>query len=304
MRRTITLSIVPAAMVLLLVAPFLIYWSELPNPMAIHWGVGGEPNGSAPPIVLVVVLAALLVGIVVAVRRAVAVTPSEGPSFVAGLFATTSLLVGVSWLSVLANRDAGSWEEAGSVTWGGIAVLLASALAVGAIGWWVAGGSSVPARPTAVDLPHLDIGDPLHAVWSGRGFGKLITGIGVFVVGSGLVTWGVSGLVLVIMGVVVLAFSHVRVTIAEGGIVVSLGWWGFPMWRVPMDSVARAEVEKVRPLAYGGWGYRLRPGVRATIVRGGEALRLVRSDAADLVYTVDDASTGAGLVNAIVGASR
>jgi hypothetical protein len=37
------------------------------------------------------------------------------------------------------------------------------------------------------------------------------------------------------------------------------------------------------------------------VVRHGEALRLRRAGKPDLVVTVDDAETGAGLVNAAVG---
>ena len=68
-----------------------------------------------------------------------------------------------------------------------------------------------------------------------------------------------------------------------------------------MEAMERAEVEQVNPMAYGGWGYRLRPGVRAVVTRGGEALRLVRTGKADLVLTVDDAATGAGVINSILG---
>ena len=68
-----------------------------------------------------------------------------------------------------------------------------------------------------------------------------------------------------------------------------------------MDVIERAEVEQVNPMAYGGWGYRLRPGVRAIVTRGGESLRLVRAEKADLVLTVDDAATGAGVINSMLG---
>ena len=149
-----------------------------------------------------------------------------------------------------------------------------------------------------------DIADPGRAVWSGRGYGKVTTILGVGAVIAGLAVWRVAGWVMVLVGIVVLIFSVVRVTISGGGVVVSLGWWGYPMWKVPIDSVERAELETVVPMAYGGWGYRVRPGVRAVVARGGEAIRLVRADGPDLVYTVDDAETGAGLVNAIVGARR
>ena len=117
----------------------------------------------------------------------------------------------------------------------------------------------------------------------------------------GLITWGWSTLVMCLLGAVVLVFAEVRVTVAQRGVVVSLGWLGVPSWTVPMEAMERAEVEQVNPMAYGGWGYRLRPGVRAVVTRGGEALRLVRTGKADLVLTVDDAATGAGVINSILG---
>jgi hypothetical protein len=54
-------------------------------------------------------------------------------------------------------------------------------------------------------------------------------------------------------------------------------------------------------MSYGGWGYRIRPGVHAIVTRGGESLRLVREGKADLVLTVDDAQAGAGLINTMLG---
>ena len=302
MRRTwLNLILAPAVLLALIVLPFVLYWSALPSPMAIHWGLGGEPNGSAPPIVALVLLAGLNVAMTVAVRRVLSRTPAEAPSFIAGLFAVGALLGGVSWLSVLANRDVASWPDAGEVGWLQLVGLVAVAILLGGLGWVLAGGRGSERIVSASPAPTLDVAEPFSTVWSGRGIGRVTIGIAVAVLIAALVTWGWSAVVLGVIGVVVLMFSIVRVTVSSRGVVVSLGWWGFPVWTVPMDSIRRAEVETVSPMAYGGWGYRLRPGVRAVVVRAGESLRLVRDDATDLVYTVDDAATGAGLINSIIG---
>lgn len=304
MKRTVNLYVVPAVLLVLIVLPFLLFWSSLPDPMAIHWGVGGDPDGYAPPVLLVLGLAAVYVAVSISVHRVVAETPDETPSFVAGLFAVGGLLAAVSWMSVLANRDVGSWQRADPVEWFEILGVLALTLIAGAIGWFSAGGNAARAERVPGETPTIDVADPANAVWSGRGIGKVTTAIGVAFILIGLFTWGAAGMGLVVVGIVALVFALVRVTIAQSGVVVSLGWWGFPRWKVPLESVTRAEVEVVRPMAYGGWGYRARPGVRAIVVRGGAGLRLVRSDGADLVYTVEDAETAAGLVNAIVGVRR
>lgn len=235
-------------------------------------------------------------------NRVVAATPGETPSFAAGLFGVGGLLAAISWFAVLANRDVSSWQNAGSFDWVKLLISAVIALGAGAIGWFMAGGSEARTGAAPGATPMVDAADPGAMVWSGRGVGKVTTAIGIGAVIAGLVTWGWAGLLLVLIGVAGLMFALVRVTIANGVVVVGMGWWGFPLWKVSLDNVTSAEVEDVRPLAYGGWGYRVRPGARAIVVRGGEGLRLVRSEGPDLVYTVDDAVTGAGLINAIVGA--
>ena len=73
--------------------------------------------------------------------------------------------------------------------------------------------------------------------------------------------------------------------------------------RVPLDEVARVTAEVVEPLAYGGWGYRIIPGVRAVIVRQGPGLRVDRIDGPSLVVTVDDAGVAAGVLRAHLAAA-
>ncbi len=297
--------LVPALLLALIAIPFGIYWSELPDPMAVHWGLSGEPNGSMPPALAALLLAGIYLAVVVSVRRVVSRAPGDGPSFVAGSFAIGAILACVSWVSVLANRNVESWTAASEVGWFPFLVgLIAIAAVVGSLGWLLAGGSAASRRPSGEDRPTLDLTEPESVVWSGRGIGRVTTAIAVGVIVVALAIWGWPGLVLLVVGLIALLFAVVRVTVSQRGVVVSLGWWGFPAWRVPMEGISHAEVEKVNPMAYGGWGYRVRPGARAVVVRGGDSLRLVRQDATDLVYTVDDAATGAGLLNAILGARK
>lgn len=303
-RPWLTLGVGPALLLGAMVAPFALYWGDLPNPMASHWDISGTPDGAMPPIVLLLILAGLYVAIHWAVTRVLARTPGEAPSFVAGLFFLGALLAGVSWLSVLANRDRTTWEAADSVGLLQILIATLAALVVGYLGWQIAGGRSVERTPSGESAPALDIGEPTAAIWSGRGAGRILQVVGSILIVVGLATWSWSTIVLILLGLLVLAFAEVRATVSQKGVVVSLGWVGIPSWTVPIGSISHAEIETVNPMAYGGWGYRLRPGVRAIITRGGGALRLVREDKADLVLTVDDAVTGAGLINSMLGAGR
>lgn len=302
MRRTdLSLIAGPSVVVLAMGAIFGVSWSELPDPIAIHWGLDGSPDGSAPRLLALGFLVLVYVAMAVAVHGAVRRARHEAPSFTAGLFGIGGLLIAVTWLTVNANKGVDNWTEAGDVTLLHILVAVVVAGVLGMVGWLVAGGRQVTVIPEADAVPALDLIDPQHAVWSGRGVGRLTTAIGVAMLLLGLFVWGWTGVVLIAIAAVALMFASVQVTVSQRGVVVSLGWWGYPNWRVPLGTIGRAEVEQVNPMAYGGWGYRLRPGVRAVVVRGGDALKLVRSQRYDLVYTVDDAETGAGLLNAIVG---
>ena len=42
----LTLGIGPALLLAAMVLPLILYWGDLPNPMATHWDLGGDPNGS------------------------------------------------------------------------------------------------------------------------------------------------------------------------------------------------------------------------------------------------------------------
>jgi hypothetical protein len=92
-------------------------------------------------------------------------------------------------------------------------------------------------------------------------------------------------------------FTAATVEIDGSGVTVRFGWFGWPRRRIRLDEISRAEAVDVRAIAYGGWGYRSRPGVSALIVRNGEAIRVVCRDRRDLVVTVDDAAVGAGVLN-------
>ncbi len=300
-RSWLTLGLIPAVLLGMLVLPFALFWSDIPNPMATHWGLGGDPNGSMPPIVLLLLMAGLTAAVWWGVARAVGRTPYEAPSFVAGLFGIETLLVAVTWLSVLTNRDETTWQDADSVGLLQIAMAVIPAMILGYIGWIISGGSGMERTPASEAIPSLDVSSPHSALWSSRGQGRILQAIGVIVLVVAIAMWGWASFAVVLIALIVLVFAEVRVTVSQNGAVISLGWLGIPSWTVPISAIAHAEVETVNPMAYGGFGYRLRPGVRAIVTRGGEALRLVREEMPDLVLTVDDAETGAGLINSMLG---
>ena len=57
-------------------------------------------------------------------------------------------------------------------------------------------------------------------------------------------------------------------------------------------------------MAYGGWGWRIRPGRRAYIIRGGPAIRIERANGVAVIVTVDDAAQGAAVIESLARARR
>jgi hypothetical protein len=65
---------------------------------------------------------------------------------------------------------------------------------------------------------------------------------------------------------------------------------------VPAADVASASTADVAPVQFGGWGYRVVPGGRGIILRGGPALVVTQHSGRRLTVTVDDPGIAAGLL--------
>ncbi len=106
------------------------------------------------------------------------------------------------------------------------------------------------------------------------------------------------------LGAAIGAFSQATVTVNHERVQVALGPGGLLRRSLPLDELSRADVAHVRPLAYGGWGYRLLPGVSAIVIRRGDGLRLVRRGRRDLVITSPRAAQAAADVNEVLIRAR
>lgn len=97
---------------------------------------------------------------------------------------------------------------------------------------------------------------------------------------------------------VALLLSHVRVVVNDHGLKASLG--GVIRRRYPLDRVTSSNVIDLEPNQWGGWGYRMLPGRSAMVLRRGPAIELELANGRRFAVTVDDANTGAGLVNGLL----
>lgn len=144
MRWTKTITVLAAGLVLSAL-PYVLFWNQLPEPMAGHWGFDGRPDGATGRTSLLLVALGLVIvagaGLALMMSRAVEgrrIPTRRG----AGVAAFVSVLaIGISWSSVLVNRGVERWQDAGNLTWWILAVLGASTLAGFAFGWSSRGDS-------------------------------------------------------------------------------------------------------------------------------------------------------------------
>jgi hypothetical protein len=298
--------IVPLLAVLVVAVLPVLVWARLPDPVAIHWGLDGRPDGSAPLIVDAVLLT-LATGLVTLLPFAVAARADRDAArtMLALSHGMAAFFVLLRWSTLQRNLDAAVWSDAGPVTLLDLAVMLLLSAPVALVGWWL--GRHHPDRPRTVRsvLP-LTLPEDGRLLWTGRQ--ALPT---ARVVGSGLLAAGalvtgmrvvpetlVLGGTLMLIGLLLWAFTSISVAAGPAGLRVRFGPLGWPVIRVPLADIDGVELEDVEPLAFGGWGYRVMPGVRAVVIRRGVGLRVRRIGRADLIVTVDDAATAAGVLQA------
>lgn len=118
------------------------------------------------------------------------------------------------------------------------------------------------------------------------------------VIGGFINPWAASPVVLAAL--LVFYLFTTRLLVDRRGLRVGFGPWGWPRIAVPLSEIESARTVTVRPLDWGGWGYRVRPNGRAVITRGGPGVELKLSADRVFVFTTRDPETVAGLVNSLL----
>jgi len=315
LRRGTAGATVVAGLALLGAAVLLMnsWRSQLPDPVASHWGVDG-PNGYSTVDSTITVT---LVGGVALVLGFGAVTLFLGHSALTRRIGAGATIWSAFFLSIVAagslyvQRGLADARDAGGI---GAVILVAvmGSLAAGIVVAIVVPGD--PALPTTepvdADAPRvaLDAGD--GTVWLGTAESRVALAIGLvaagLMLGFAVLTqlWALLIAGIAVFGLVA-SMSVVVVRIDRTGVSIRspLGW---PRTRIPLDEVVRANVIDVRPLRdFGGWGWRVGLRGRVGIVlRGGESLLIERTGGRSDVVTVDGALVAAGTLNALADRER
>ncbi|QTX04613.1 DUF1648 domain-containing protein [Agromyces archimandritae] len=312
---------IPVVLIVAALVSQLLLLPQLPDPVAIHWGPSGAPDGFAPA--WATPLTTLLAGLGLPALLALSVLPAllrgdRGPSYrfmgatAAGLAALLAVL-GTGTLWIQAGLD-----DAANAT--GIAVPLiagfVAAAAFGVLAWFIQPAAEIH-RATAADATALELGGEERAVWireTSMPLGAIIAiAATVLVIAAAAVVawtqapayaaWMLTA-VAILLAVLVSTSIVFRVRVDEHGFTVA-SIVGFPRSHVALDDVESVSVVTVNPMGeFGGWGIRYAPGRFGYVLRTGPAIEVGRRGRSSLVVTVDDAETGAALLQALVARSH
>ncbi|WP_328687668.1 DUF1648 domain-containing protein [Streptomyces phaeochromogenes] len=278
---------------------FAVSWSNLPDPMAVHFDEGGGSNRSASPVELLLVseLTLLIFGVGLsrgAVRRSLALR-----SLCAASAAAAVSLGYLFSAAVLVNADAGTADEARMPLWH---LPVAAGLAVAAaVGVQVLMPRERPAgtdQSAASGSVGLRRGE--KAVWVRSVGPRWLMAAGalgaVVAVAAGVLGWG-PGFWLWPVALLFAVMAGARVSVDGGGLTIRPPLLHVPRIHIPLQRIERAWAAEVRPLPdLGGWGYRIVKGRRGLALRSGQAVWLELEDGKQFVVAVDDAATAAGLL--------
>jgi len=277
---------------------------RLPERLAIHWTVAGDPDGSMPlwaavfvPALIWLVLAS---GAVIMWRRT-----DAAPDWVPVGLTIGLILVGVQASIVHANLDRTDWHEARSVT---IRIVAALAVASAAgLTVWLARRRVPASQQKATDGPVMDLPEGQRLVWFSRTSNPWMLGLSVVTGLAAVATLlvGAAGLTnlnwqliapLALVSILFLGCASVEARVSEKGLRVALGPFGWPARRWSVEDIESARSETRTVTQVGGLGYRINRLGTTVMLRSGECL-VIRARGKDFAVSVDDAARGAALLN-------
>lgn len=144
--------------------------------------------------------------------------------------------------------------------------------------------------------------------WTGEGRWSVPTTV-IVVVGGLALSWSLRSVVMavaaVVVGLLMVQFRRITITVDDTHLRTAFAWPGFIRVRIPLAEIERLEyVPDLRPVRYGGWGYRgsLRVLKKAAVVlRRGPGVIFALTGNRRYIVTVDDAESLARTVHERIG---
>ncbi|MEV0946469.1 hypothetical protein [Rhodococcus sp. NPDC049939] len=302
-RYRLSAAVAATALPLLVVLVARLAWGpDLPETVARHWSADGPDGFSDTGTFFAVVIAVCAIVTVVAVVSAV-----RGRGDAALWLPTTALIswiTAATWIAgVTATRQAGA-PEAASLGWAIVIPLLGIPWAVAV--YAIAPKSTNVRRYGPAPTLSVPLSEDERAVWTGYARGPWAAVLGLIMVVAAVVAGLLGAPWLVLLFVLVAlasgVFASIGVQVDRTGLTLSS--WGVQWRRIPLDAISEAQVARIRPAEWGGFGYRVSPRGTAVIVHGGDGLVLTRQDGRQFAVTVDSPAIGAALLNSLITAPQ
>jgi hypothetical protein len=330
----------PLLVITVATAPWLLWWHDLPPDLATQWNLLGQAtttNTRATALAFSTGLATLLAlaSLTYATWRnthlpnPATITDSEGDGdgdaglrlsgpttsgtppqaatadlWLGGLGFVGGILAGMSAATVWANRGATSWQAADLGLWW-IAFVLPPGIAGARLGLRLERRLAPAPLPSTVPDERIELSDGELVTWSGTAEANPAIRGGPLLLFMTLGLWlrDDHTMALVGVGFLLVFLASVRVSVGAHGLRVRPEGLRWPSVHLPLDRIARAEAVDLRPLRWGGWGYRgsLRLFHRAAwIVRAGPALQVELTDGTTFATTVDHPTEAAAILNGLL----
>lgn len=314
--RALALGVgVPIALALVTAAFTVSWWSQLPDPIAVHWS-GAGPDGFGPAALVVL----LPLGLTVVFSAFVAVwswrpSPSGRPTWNQKALIATSL-----WLATLLNvgfagsvamqRGLSDAHDAPDVApW--LAVAAGAGLVLAVAGWFLLPPAETVDEAGTQARP-VDVRGQERVSWSrparlgNTALTLIAVGVSAAIVIAVLAAFVsrdasiVAIVVVAFVGLLAVTNTVWRISADHRGL-IARGVFGWPRKSIPLDDIRSVQVVTVNPTRdFGGWGWRWGGNGRTGIIlRAGDAIEVTTTDGKRFVVTVDDAVTGAGVLVAL-----
>jgi hypothetical protein len=294
----------PALALLAVVLPTVLLAGRLPDPLASHWTLSGEPDGTAGLAPLTAGVVAVLLTAWALLLRQARLRRALRLTIAPWVWATAAFAAALQLMTLLANLDASSWREVELTPWA-VLPTLAVAAAAGFAAHVLERSRPVAPASTPRERATVGLQPGEQAVWSARVQGRWAL-VAAATIAAGLVLAGLlSGqwwltILGPLMGILTASVSEIVATADRRGLTIAYGPLGWPRQTVPLADIEAVEPVDIDPWRVGGWGYRKVPrraGATAIVIRAGEGIRVRRRDGRELLVTVPESATAAGLLN-------
>jgi hypothetical protein len=305
-RRVLGAALALAAPALVLIA-YAALRDRLPAPLAVHWDLHGRVDNTAGVggFFLGTRLAAAVLALAAAAVSLGVRSPIAG-RMLGALLTFGAWMAAATW-TVTAAVSADVQRAADTdIRWYAVLFVVLGPILLGILAWLVLPGTwqhpDAPAPTTALSFA------PGEAVvWVDRVGTPWVRQVSAAAAVAAVVLFWVARPVMIplaIVAVVLALASEITVRIDGHGVHTLWGPFGWPRQRIPLELVTGARVERIRPLEWGGWGYRVSPRGVAAVIRSGPGLVVSRSGRPDYAVTIPHAAAGADVLNALIARER